>query len=517
LTIRNTQGLIIEDIPMYGLYANMVSAYTQSMAHKGTKVVEYSNVGGKGINDPMSREITSALPHQSTLSNKLQSEDLDIVIPFHHSSFLNRVEYFPTFLMRVPLRIEVEFQDPQLAFYYDSSRFIGEFSSRSYKTAEVNRQRAFEVEVHRASMILEPGQKYIFVDQYTGQKAVLLVGKLREIDAAQPERKTYQLVAFPAPLNFTPTIADANATVTWDVAAYGQPGLDSVEENKNKYRRGYLYAYDNNANLNYEISNLELLCDFVKPSSEVTLQYLNMFKEPSGITYPFTRTFYHNFTDTETAKSPLQISLPFGVRSLRGLMVVISDPRSNQAVSGSAQRYFKSLSTFMSRGLRKAQLRIGGQTFPEYELKFDTKTYVTQIPELEVMLNQSNNALVTYNFPPEELVKGAYNYTSTGNFTTDTAIERQWLWSANSAAGGFSSVAPPDNEDLFTEPSKFVLAISTMRNDGDFACGIDTNAAGSVSLSLTFDASYVQPRVLHIFAVADSVLTLQSQSNLVRY
>jgi hypothetical protein len=75
-----------------------------------------------------------------------------------------------------------------------------------------------------------------------------------------------------------------------------------------------------------------------------------------------------------------------------------------------------------------------------------------------------------------------------------------------------------DDPSSYWDTDGFLLGLSTVKVDGDFASGIDTTAAGSVTLNLHFDThSLPVKRLIHVFGIADSVFTLQKDASLVRY
>jgi hypothetical protein len=259
---------------------------------------------------------------------------------------------------------------------------------------------------------------------------------------------------------------------------------------------------------NYRVNNCEVLCDYIKPSSEVMVQYLNAFNTPSGIPYAYSSLLYHqqNIPDGNI-KAPLQISLPFSVRSLKGIMVMITDPLSVYAGTDSTVYHYPSMSSLQMRGLREAELTIGGQRFPGYKYQFyrnvDQRKRLVQehFQELENLFNITGNALVTPNFHPSELYRYGTDYRVFGNYD------------------GLAVNSPVDfnTNTSYKDTSSFVLCFTTQKTDGDFASGIDTTAAGSITLNLFLDAHCTaRPRLIHVYGFADRVATLQKDATLVR-
>jgi hypothetical protein len=124
--------------------------------------------------------------------------------------------------------------------------------------------------------------------------------------------------------------------------------------------------------------------------------------------------------------------------------------------------------------------------------------------------------LVTPNFHPKELQRYGTDYGLCGSYDiarvayVDNADEEKATWRSSS----LSQNAP----SAYKDTRSFLLCFSTMKSDGDFASGIDTTAAGSISLNLHFDTHRTsRPRAIHIWGVADSVFTLQKDASLVRY
>jgi hypothetical protein len=95
----------------------------------------------------------------------------------------------------------------------------------------------------------------------------------------------------------------------------------------------------------------------------------------TGIAWAYNRLFYHQKITTDgNQSSPTQISLPFGVRSLKGIMVLITDQLATYAGNDNTVMRFPSMTAGMMRGLREAELVIGAQRFPGYKLMFNSAT-----------------------------------------------------------------------------------------------------------------------------------------------
>jgi hypothetical protein len=293
------------------------------------------------------------------------------------------------------------------------------------------------------------------------------------------------------------------------------------EESQHHNQPSYMSYTIAKGTWNYSTANIEMICDFVKPSSEVFLQFQQAFQSPSGIPYAYKRVLYH----TRVLVNPdglQQISLPVSVRSLRGIVCVLSDKLAWSKSADNSSKSFNSLSAFMKRGLIRAQLVIGGQNYPSYDLNM-TENGVEQIPELECLFNVAGLGSFNPKFDRKELMS-TRNYAIGLGYQSNGLAPFDGQWSAqptNMAENGFI------NE--YHDTSKFVLGISTMKKDGDFVTGVDTSQAGSVSLNLFFkkqkDVTNMYPGdmgggrdvFVQIFSLADAVFTLQNDANLVRY
>lgn len=274
---------------------------------------------------------------------------------------------------------------------------------------------------------------------------------------------------------------------------------------------------------NYSVKNVEMVCDFVKPSSEVFLQFQQSFQAPAGIPYAYKRVLYHTRV-LNPSEGLQQISLPISVRSLRGIVCVLSDKLAWSPSSDYTSKSFNALSSFMKRGLIRAQLVIGGQNYPSYDLNL-TENGVEQIPELECLFNVAGLGSFNPSFDQKELHSSRNYLVGTGKSSTGV----------NPFDGGWVDVTPSYAANTsygiqeYHDTSKFVLGLSTMKKDGDFVTGVDTSQAGSVSLNLFFkrspdvanmfpgDSGSNRDIFVQVFCLADAVFTLQNDANLVRY
>jgi hypothetical protein len=309
-------------------------------------------------------------------------------------------------------------------------------------------------------------------------------------------------------------VGNALATLTVPVSAQnrgGQPLSGNVDLMEAKW--------------NYSCANIEMICDLVKPSSEVFLQFQQSFQAPAGIPYAYKRILYHTRV-LQPTEGLQQISLPFSVRSLRGIICVISDKAAWAPTSDNTSKGFPSLSAFMKRGLYRSQLVIGGQNYPNYDLNL-TELGVEQIPELECLFNVAGLGSFHPSFDISELYSSKNYSARLGTRSGVTPFD-----------GGISLRDAKQNTDFYNggfqeyhDTQKFVLGISTMKKDGDFVTGVDTSQAGSMSLNLFFKneadlsnqfpgdygAALKRDLFVQVYGIADAVFTLQNDANLVRY
>ena len=280
---------------------------------------------------------------------------------------------------------------------------------------------------------------------------------------------------------------------------------------------------DINTAWSYNILNAEMLCDFVKPSSEVFLQFQQAFQAPAGIPYAFKRVLYKTAV-LQPTEGFAQVPLPVSVRSLRGVLVVLSDTYANASAAGdNTRKHFPAISSLMKRGLSRAQLVIGGQNYPSYDLNL-TELGLEQIPELECLFNVSGLGGFNPCFDLTELYSSTNYAIGMGKNSNTSAFSGLWTDSINVTNGNMGV-------QEYHDTSKFVLGLSTMKKDGDFVTGVDTSQSGSVYLNLQFKLNKDVANgyqgdfggrsgrqiFLQCFAICDAVFTLQNDANLVRY
>ncbi len=299
-----------------------------------------------------------------------------------------------------------------------------------------------------------------------------------------------------------------------------------------------------NANWTYDLKNLEMILDLVKPSAVDFQRFQQAYMSPSGIPYPYKRLIYRK-TAFKYSSGVITINMQVSVRSMSGIMILLQDPKCDQEPQDSTKYMLPCLSSFFRKGLTRAEVVVGGQQYPVYQLYFKpnysniSKYTDAHIPEVE-------NFFATSDLNPSgHRFKYDYtrNYASCGLF--DMAVDKwQTLYKSNEARinSGYGSqyvtgiTATGTNEVLYSEPlppawtypmldaSGFILAFSLQKDDmNGFSTGIDSSQSGAVNLNLYFqdsnyDGNYFNENIdCHTFVVADAVFTKQNDADLVRY
>jgi len=485
IRICNVQGLVIEEHTMYNLWSNVLATFEP----------EKQDIVNETIRD------------FSTVNCSMELKNISI---------FKQMKYFPLFLFRSALRIEIEFEDPKMCLYLPE-RKVMDIPMPTFTTANVMSYGTPLVDKSGQFSLRKYGRLSDGTAAYRNLTPVYLAGKSATVGlytdgTNQPTLTVWEDVGD----KFQVSSANYPSQV-----ATSKPASDVYQERAEIWytpAAAYLNNKGDNTRLSvtlpsltYTITNAELTLDYVKPSSDVSIAYINAYNTPSGIPYPYLRTFYHTFqTSGGSAVAPLQIQIPFSVRSLKGIFVVISDPLSSFSGNDQTWAAFPSLSSFMTRGLKEAQLVVGAQQFPAYRMQIRPDgQYLCNghLSELETVANQlfSKGA---HNIKLSDLHLKAQNYHELGLYdgsfpvTTTAATNALTL----SPAGGYR------------DTRKFILGFSTQKFDGDFASGIDTTASGQVTLNLTFEEhALIRARQIHIFGIADAVFTLQKDASLVRY
>jgi len=244
----------------------------------------------------------------------------------------------------------------------------------------------------------------------------------------------------------------------------------------------------------YSVGNVQVVADFYKPNVNVYQSYVDQFKQPSGIPYVFTRIAYHSFTISQGNQASPNITLPFQFRSLRGILVVITDEISVNPSTDGTSYNFPALSSFMTRGLVEARVNVGATQFPAQPIRVsEGQLKLFQETDIRSLFGMLGKSDYNYNFPCQKMRNTTRNYKKCGVFDTSSVFD-------------------------YRDTSRFMLGFDLSKRPMDFASGIDTSQGVNVNLSMTFDKhSAPRNRLVHIFGLVDAILTLQNSSVEVRY
>lgn len=576
LRVSDNQGMVIEDILQYGLMTNALSLHSTTVSDKDDRPLQYgdSSANNQGkIED--SAEITSYLNltagnssflsdmngnSQATIAENVVAGNVtlgqapvggaydvtavrDLQLNFNSSSFLNSMRYMPLFLMRNGLKIEIELENPLLAFYcaygWPTPRLLSTvdniFTCGAWLASNDNFEITFDYKLGQPNLAsIGPGD--ILLGYKNGQ---LLYSQ--QVAIVHPLEVLYPVLPVAANTNYEIEFSNqtrlrtAGSPILWGTSTFGQTfavdqatlaakidafyvipapqfnaalpdGISLVPSNSSQQTVNGPYW-------NYRIDNPEMLLDLVKPSSEVMREYLNRFQLPEGIPYAFNRVQHINKVWTyNSSNASVQLPLNIAVRSLKGLVIVLTDDLSTSTGSGAPIYNFPSKSAFMLRGCTEAYVSIGSQQFPLYKLRMDNSTATNQLRENDTLFQTSMTNGVTL----RTLNRNMTNYQLCGGITQADGTQ----------------VTKADNSFLtecyksYSDTRSAVLCFSMMKRDGDFVSGVDTSQSGSVVLNLAFDTTKYPSGAgdspsrnvnCHIFAIADAVFTLQKDSNGVRY
>lgn len=305
-------------------------------------------------------------------------------------------------------------------------------------------------------------------------------------------------------------------------------------------------------NWNYQVINPTIVATMVKPAGEVLAAYRNQFLAPAGIQYKYVRYPYYTQTLPAGQTGQVDFTIPFAVRSLRNIFVVITDPACTQSTTDNTIYNFPSKSSWMMRGLDQVRLQIGAQTFPSYQIMFRSESVVEHLQSLDNCFTAVVNNNAVANYVPAKLDKNSRDYLAcTGvcgwssyqplasdapvtmvnsNGDTTTSDSNAAYNSGSGAAttpfdgafapqnGTYDSTMIANTGNFYRDTSRFLLGFSLQKKDGDFTSGVDTSQAGAVNLSLTFKAfSANRPKQIHIFGAADAIVTFQADGHAVRF
>lgn len=302
----------------------------------------------------------------------------------------------------------------------------------------------------------------------------------------------------------------------------------------------------------YDLQNVEMLVDLVKPSAEDFLRFQQEFMKPAGIPYRFKRVLYRKNQIQIPTQGTIQIGMHVNVRSLNGLLMCIQDPKCDTEPSDSTRYMLPCLSSFFRKGLTRAEVIVGGQQFPIYPLYFkpnwsgQTVYGQEQIPEAECFFGVSGSG----SFNPSFTTDRTYytrNYLACGLFDKTyqtwvnaissnlSSLKSSWNQKSTSTKfanydsyGSQTNVYDYDPFPLmgtwpYLDSSAFVVGFSLNKDDqNSFATGIDSSQSGAVNVNLYFqDSTYSDilsnPIDIHTFLFCDAIATFQSDANLVRF
>lgn len=266
----------------------------------------------------------------------------------------------------------------------------------------------------------------------------------------------------------------------------------------------------------YKMNEIVLLCDMVKPSSENRINYESAFNTPSGIMYPFQRVAHYNYQMRGDTTGSTQIVIPFGVRALKALLVVITDPLVSQIGNDGTVYSFPCKSSFQMRQLVEASLQVGATTFPTYRQRFDYRFATSHLNELWSIFSNNKN----FNYEGPHIASGLDRYGTDYNKAAYDPLALIGPTANSFSTAGFNRWTNP-----YFDTSNFVLGFNTSRIDGDFLSGVDCTQSGSVILNLQFgQPNHFVPLSpngrdmhVHIFGLADAVFTLQRDASAIRY
>lgn len=288
----------------------------------------------------------------------------------------------------------------------------------------------------------------------------------------------------------------------------------------------------------YTLKNLELQLDLIKPSADVFQQFTTQFGSPSGIPISYKRVLYQQQSINSIAGGQVQFSLPYSIRSMLGVIIVLTDQCFGHDTTDMTKTTYPMLSSFQRRGLTRAEFIVGGQTFPVYPMwvrktSDGSENTLGQLIELERCFGVKNTLGFNPNFSEDQL-RDTRNYLMCGPFdmnssslddTTAGSYAKSYYTSISNeltSAGKYTATTVASTPSIL-DTSKFVLGWSVAKNDiNSFTTGIDTTQSGTLNVNLYFDdtdpMAWTQRKTLvHFYVIADATATFQSAANLVRY
>lgn len=286
-------------------------------------------------------------------------------------------------------------------------------------------------------------------------------------------------------------------------------------------------------NWNYTVNNISLIVDWLKPSSDIFVQFSKSFQMPTGIPYALTRILHYQRDFDAQSTGQQQLVVPFQVRSLTSLVIVLSDPYFSNFGASMTKYYLPMLSSFQRRGLTRVEVTIGGARKPEYTLQFDKNGGFEHFPETTNAFGMSNASGFDQSFSRES-INETRNYLVAGNYELPSATTAgYWAGRQYPNSSGAPHLLTPRSRGLdYIDSSKFVIAIPLAKLDTNgFASGLDTTMSGNLNVTLyfsqdaaptlsntTFDSGYdlKRPIRVDVWGTIDAVLTLQNDANSIR-
>lgn len=286
-------------------------------------------------------------------------------------------------------------------------------------------------------------------------------------------------------------------------------------------------------NWNYTVNNISLIVDWLKPSSDIFVQFSKSFQMPTGIPYALTRILHYQRDFDAQSTGQQQLVVPFQVRSLTSLVIVLSDPYFSNFGASLTKYYLPMLSSFQRRGLTRVEVTIGGARKPEYTLQFDKNGGYEHFPETANAFGMSNATGFDQSFSRES-INESRNYLAAGNYELPAATTAgYWAGRQYPNSSGATHLLTPRSRGLdYIDASKFVIAIPLAKLDTNgFASGLDTTMSGNLNVTLyfsqdaaptlsntTYDPGYdlKRPIRVDVWGTIDAVLTLQNDANSIR-
>jgi hypothetical protein len=569
LRIGNSQGLIIEQHDNYGNWCAILNSHNgeyKDSEHPLTctsmnyPANQYYNGGdtyssrvssnqanyltSAGVDDTAS-SVPNAVITPTNAGGKVVAQR-NLLIPFTGSSFLNRIKLLPMFLLRSGLRIELEFEDPRLAFFNNCGfDYVGPVTLTTNTLATPTQISPINQTLFQNDIVLITHTQDTLITTAVGS----LTGGVSY--ANNPlGLPIYSAVVSPATLSAVAAGGTGIAFAAALTTSFVFPGTTTIpltwaaNTGGTMFTNYYGYvlrpksislaaaAFSNGFNMSnivtrdvpvegtsggpfwsYGITNPQLICDFIKPSSEIYQEYLNRFQMPEGIPYAYDRVLYQQISITNPVAGVTSLPLNFAVRSLKGIVLVLQDPIADAAQKSSyVQLNFPCKSAFMLRGLRSANLQIGAQQYPAYTMNFGNDVANQLLVESGLLMGSFSKSMDSW---------------AEDRYGTDYA-RCQGVLGAAAATGVVNAF---DGIVNYKDTRSAVIGFSTMKKDNGFLQGVDTTQSGNIILNLNFSPNMMIlpctatgnpptfPRAItvKVYAIADAVFSIQKDSNAVRY